>query len=289
MPSQTAGTRKAAALERRRTARFANQPARETTGIDRLAAPARKRPQRWTLRPFETLVLGKRRLVLVAAVGRSRIPMTGSRAELGASPARAGAGSGSGSGAGHRGRRLGSAGLAAAFLFFAGLFLAAFFGAAAAFLAAFLADFFARLLCGLLRRFLRGFLAAFFADFFFAVTAFLAFLAFLPFLLFFALAIVILLLPLSMSVERLRLVRELDRATFFEASSCSIPWSEHDLRANASRCPSPMSIKRCKSSGSRPRADRSIQSWPDPGFGPPVAQSRSSIVCTTGTDVPPAI
>jgi hypothetical protein len=27
----------------------------------------------------------------------------------------------------------------------------------------------------------------------------------------------------------------------------------------------------------------------DPGRGPPVAQSRSSIVCTTGTDVPPAI
>src|SRR4029077_11442349 len=27
----------------------------------------------------------------------------------------------------------------------------------------------------------------------------------------------------------------------------------------------------------------------NPGFGPPVAQSRSSIVCTTGTDVPPAI
>src|SRR5206468_9012292 len=26
-----------------------------------------------------------------------------------------------------------------------------------------------------------------------------------------------------------------------------------------------------------------------PGLGPPVAQSRSSIVCTTGTDVPPAI
>ena len=27
----------------------------------------------------------------------------------------------------------------------------------------------------------------------------------------------------------------------------------------------------------------------NPGLGPPVAQSRSSIVCTTGTDVPPAI
>jgi hypothetical protein len=27
----------------------------------------------------------------------------------------------------------------------------------------------------------------------------------------------------------------------------------------------------------------------NPGRGPPVAQSRSSIVCTTGTDVPPAI
>jgi hypothetical protein len=32
-------------------------------------------------------------------------------------------------------------------------------------------------------------------------------------------------------------------------------------------------------------AHRTVQS----GFGPPVAQSRSSIVCTTGTDVPPAI
>src|SRR5262249_55238711 len=33
----------------------------------------------------------------------------------------------------------------------------------------------------------------------------------------------------------------------------------------------------------------SVQSQFSAGCGPPVAQSRSSIVCTTGTDVPPAI
>jgi hypothetical protein len=39
---------------------------------------------------------------------------------------------------------------------------------------------------------------------------------------------------------------------------------------------------------SRPSIGSIIDQF-DPGRGPPVAQSRSSIVCTTGTDVPPAI
>ena len=49
---------------------------------------------------------------------------------------------------------------------------------------------------------------------------------------------------------------------------------------------SPINVHRAfKSPASRERLINQV----DPGLGPPVAQSRSSIVCTTGTDVPPAI
>src|SRR5271154_559565 len=52
----------------------------------------------------------------------------------------------------------------------------------------------------------------------------------------------------------------------------------------------PVAAEQCLSGVSRRPANRArpIDQF-SPGRGPPVAQSRSSIVCTTGTDVPPAI
>src|ERR1700722_12574025 len=57
-------------------------------------------------------------------------------------------------------------------------------------------------------------------------------------------------------------------------------FSHHDPPVAADPCLSSDSIVRLKSGP--------IDQF-NPGRGPPVAQSRSSIVCTTGTDVPPAI
>ncbi len=228
----------------------------------------RKRPQRWTLRPFDQALSAEPELT--APVGattrrpRRRCWRGARRGLAGRGPAVGRRGRGFWSrnrGCGLGGSRLGGqperlglqpgvslgvAALGAAFFFFAGLFLAAFFGAAFDFLADFLTAFLTPPFLAFFADFLAAFLAAFFEDFFaaffFAVTTFLAFLAFLLFLLFFALAIVILLLPLIRVRRALRIVR----------------------------------------------LERPIDQF-NPGFGPPVAQSRSSIVCTTGTDVPLAI
>src|ERR1700761_8370001 len=157
----------------------------------------------------------------------------------------------------------GAAGLGAAAFFGALFFGAAFFGAAffgAAFLAVFAAAFFAlflgaAFLADFFADFLADFFAAFLADFFEAFLAdFFAaisfsFVSFLPFLFFFPLAIVILLLPLIRVHQALRALPRFERRAF---DQCGPGPAFH-------------------------------------GLEPPVAQSRSSIVCTTGTDVPPAI
>ena len=168
------------------------------------------------------------------------------------------------------------------------------------FLAAFLADFFARLLGsllgGFLRRFLGGLLRRLLGGLLLRHYGLLG--------LFSLLALLTLLRfshrdPPVAAVHvcrALRIVRGPDRD---DTSSKRPPApslgpgmiSGQTLRV----CPEETGCRsaihmRGRRSGSCPRADRSIQSWPiDPGFGPPVAQSRSSIVCTTGTDVPPAI
>ena len=111
--------------------------------------------------------------------------------------AQLGAASGSGAGAG--------AGFAETAFFFA----AVFFGAAivAAFFAAFLADFFGALATFFAAfAFFADFFEAFFAAFFFAATSFFYF-AFLPFLAFFALAIVVLLLPPINVYQALEVIR----------------------------------------------------------------------------------
>ena len=76
---------------------------------------------------------------------------------------------------------------------FLAAFLADFFGAALDFFADFFADFLAVFFAAFFEDFFEAFLRDFLADFFFAIAG--VFLPFLPFLLFFALAIVILLLP----------------------------------------------------------------------------------------------
>jgi len=177
-------------------------------------------------------------------------------AQLGAG-AGAGAGAGLGAGAGFGaaiGAGLGAAGLGAAGLGAADLGAAAFFLAALFLALAFLADFFGAAALDFLADFL-AFLA-FFADFFedfFAAFFFAAtsFLLFLAFLPFFflPLAIVVLLLPLIHVYRAFQVVRLKRRGPIDQFN------------------PGPFNL----------------------GFGPPVAQSRSSIVCTTGTDVPPAI
>jgi hypothetical protein len=188
--------------------------------------------------------------------------------ELGIAQFWAGAGSaadGAGVYAGAGAAGLGAAAFFGALFFGAALFGAALFGAALAvfgaaffavfFGAAFFADFLADFFADFLADFFTDFLAAFLADFFEALFAdFFAisnffFLSFLPFLFFFPLAIVILLLP-PISVHQA-----------FQA----LPRFTH--RAFDQYGPGPAFS----------------------GRGPPVAQSRSSIVCTTGTDVPPAI
>jgi hypothetical protein len=110
-----------------------------------------------------------------------------------------------GLGAAGLGAAFGGAGLATtAVFFFAGLlfplaFLADFFGAAAF---DFLADFFAVL--AFFADFFADFFEDFFADFFFAVRSFFLFLLFLPPFFFLPLAIMILLLPPTMSIERFK-------------------------------------------------------------------------------------
>jgi hypothetical protein len=180
-------------------------------------------------------------------------------AQLGAAGTGVGAGAGLGAAMGIAGAAglaaagLGAAGLGAAFffagLFFALAFLADFFGAAAL---DFLADFFADFLPDFLA-FFADFLAAFFEDFFaepfFAVKSF--FLLFLAFLPF------LFFFPLAIVILLLP--------------------PNHVTRA--------FRIVR-EAAGPIDQFNPAIF---NPGFGPPVAQSRSSIVCTTGTDEPPAI
>jgi hypothetical protein len=175
-------------------------------------------------------------------------------AQLGAAGAGAGAGAGLGAGAGF-GAAIGAAGLGAAGLGAAALGAAAL-GAAAFFLApaflalAFLADFFGAAALDFLADFFATFLA-FFADFFedFFAVFFFAATSFLLFLAF----LPFFFLPLAIVVLLLPLI--------------------HIYRA--------FQVVRLKRRGP-------IDQF-NPGRGPPVAQSRSSIVCTTGTDVPPAI
>ena len=216
-------------------------------------------------------------------------------AELG--PAQLGAGAGAGAGVatcvgaggaaagfGAAGFRagLGAAGVAAAAgaAFLAGRFLAlAFF---ADFLTDFLADFFADFLADLtaffadflaffptfFEAFFEDFFEVFLADFFFAISTFffLAF-SFLPFLFFFPLAIVTLLLP-PINLYRSLSIGRFKRPLFVRGQSISAVSVQSPIRSVVYR------FSRLSFS---------------PGRGPPVAQSSSSIVCTTGTDVPPAI
>src|SRR6266436_10082199 len=163
----------------------------------------------------------------------------------------AGAGAGAGVGAAS-----GAAGLGAAGLGVAGLAAgAAFF--AVAFLAAFLADFFGAAAFDFLADFFEDFLAAlaFFADFFadflddFLPDFFFAIISF--FLLFLALPLFFF-LPLAIVIL---LLPPINVYLAFQVV----------------------------------RLNRGANAQFNPGRGPPVAQSRSSTVCTTGTDVPPAI
>lgn len=158
-------------------------------------------------------------------------------------------GAGAGAATGSGVAGLGAAGLAAAF-FLAGLFLAlAFF---ADFLAAFLADFFgADFLADFLADFFAAFLA-FFADFFEDFLADFFFAITALFLAFFAFLPFLLFLPLA--IVNLLLPPNNVHQAFQVVRFRTGPIDQLN-----------------------------------PGRGPPVAQSRSSIVCTTGTDVPPAI
>ena len=170
-------------------------------------------------------------------------------AQLGPAGAGAGAGVGAASGAAGLG--------AAAGLGVAGLAAgAAFF--AVAFLAAFLADFFGAAAFDFLADFFADFFAdflAFFADFFADfLEDFLPdfFFAIISFFLPFLLLPPFFFLPLAIVVLLLP----------------------------------PISVYRAFQVV---RLNRGANPQFNPGRGPPVAQSRSSTVCTTGTDVPPAI
>jgi hypothetical protein len=187
-------------------------------------------------------------------------------AGLGEAQLGAGAGAGSGAGAAAGGAGLGAAGLGAAGLGAAGLGAAALGAAGAAagaacffaerFLAlAFLADFFGAAALDFLAAFFADFLA-FLADFFaaffedfFAVFFFAVTRLFLAFLAFLPF---LLFLPLAIVILLLPPI--------------------HVYRA--------FQVVRLR--------ERPIDQL-NPGREPPVAQSRSSTVCTTGTDVPPAI
>ena len=183
-------------------------------------------------------------------------------AQLG--PAGAGAGAGVGAASGAAG--LGAAGLGAAGLGVAGLGVAGLAAGAAffavAFLAAFLADFFGAAAFDFLADFFADFFADLFADFlaFFAdfLPAFLEdflpdfFFAIISFFLLFLLLPPFFFLPLAIVVLLLP----------------------------------PISVYRAFQVV---RLNRGANAQFNPGRGPPVAQSRSSTVCTTGTDVPPAI
>ena len=185
-------------------------------------------------------------------------------AQLGANGAGAGAAIGAaGLGAGLGAAGLGAAGLAAAGLAAVGLAAGAAFFLAGLFLAlAFLADFFGAAALAFLADFLVDFLAfladflvdflAFFADFFedFFADFFFAVRSF--FLFFLSFLPFLFFFPLAIMILLLPPI--------------------HVYRA--------FRIVRLRAGP--------IDQF-DPGRGPPVTQSRSSIVCTTGTDVPPAI
>src|SRR5580692_1021914 len=174
-------------------------------------------------------------------------------AQLGANGAGAGAAIGAaGLGAGLGAAGLGAAGLAAAGLAAAGLAAGAAFFLAGLFLAlAFLADFFGAAALAFLADFFVDFLAFFLAFFadFFADFFFAVRSFFLFFLSFLPF---LFFFPLAIMILLLPPI--------------------HVYRA--------FRIVRLRAGP--------IDQF-DPGRGPPVAQSRSSIVCTTGTDVPPAI
>ena len=162
----------------------------------------------------------------------------------------AAAGAGAGVGAASGAAGLGAAGLGAAGLAAGAAFLAV------AFLAAFLADFF-----GAAFDFLADFFADFFADFLAFFADFLAdFLEdFLPDFFFAIISFFLLFLLLPFFFLPLAIVVLL------------LP---------------PINVYRAFQVV---RPNRGAKAQFDPGRGPPVAQSRSSTVCTTGTDVPPAI
>jgi hypothetical protein len=172
-------------------------------------------------------------------------------AQLGAAGGGVGAGLGTGAGAG-LGAAIGAAGLGAGGFGAGGLATGAAFFFAAAFLAlAFLADFFGAAAFDFLADFFAD-LLAFFADFFedFFADFFLAVTAL--FLAFLAFLLFLLFFPLAIVILLL----------------------------------SPINVYRAFQVV---RLKRGPIDQFNPGRGPPVAQSRSSIVCTTGTDVPPAI
>ena len=174
-------------------------------------------------------------------------------AQLGAAGGGVGAGLGTGAGLG---AAIGAAGLGAGAFGAGGLAAGAAFFFAAAFLApAFLADFFGVAAFDFLADFfadLLAFFADFFADFFedFLADFFLAVTAL--FLAFLAFLLFLLFFPLAIVILLL----------------------------------SPINVYRAFQVV---RLKRGPIDQFNPGRGPPVAQSRSSIVCTTGTDVPPAI
>jgi hypothetical protein len=180
-------------------------------------------------------------------------------AQLGADGAGAGAAAGAtglvtaGLGTAGLGAGLGTAGLAAAGLAAAGaaFFLAGLFLALAFLALVFLADFFGAAALAFLADLFADFLA-FFADFFedFFADFFFAVRSF--FLFFFSFLPFLLFFPLAIMILLLPPI--------------------HVYRA--------FRIVRLRA--------EPIDQF-DPGRGPPVAQSSSSIVCTTGTDVPPAI
>ncbi|QWG22709.1 hypothetical protein KMZ93_22560 [Bradyrhizobium sediminis] len=223
----------------------------------RVAGPGQKRPQQM-LRPLQRDLRFGCYSIRVSSSPPEDCPHDGAglgAAGLGDAQLGAGAGAAMGSGAagfaaaGLGAAGLGAAGLAAAF-FLAGLFLALAF--LADFFAAFLADFFgADFLAVFLAVFFADFLA-FFADFFEDFLADFFFAVTALFLAFFAFLPFLLFLPLA--IVNLLLPPNNVHQAFQVVRFRTGPIDQLN-----------------------------------PGRGPPVAQSRSSIVCTTGTDVPPAI